>query len=126
MKPKKILVVDNDLASQNFLINVLESENLNVVTLKDDDKALKFALEEKPDIIVVDIGSSTLNGLRLIAKIRHNLATRYIPIIALSGTEAGDVDVQGLEAGADQYLSKPVNSRKLLAVLNRLFSRTSD
>ena len=124
VKPKKVLVVDDDMVSLNFLVNILKSESFNVVVIEDTDKALKFALEEKPEVVVVDIGSAVINGLGLIAKIRHNLATRYIPIIALSGKEGSDVDVQGLEAGADHCLSKPVNSRKLLAVLHRLFSRT--
>ena len=124
VKAKKILVVDDDKVSLNFVTNVLESESINVVTLEDNDKALKFVLEEKPEVVIVSLGSAAIDGLGLIAKIRQNLATRYIPLIALAEKEGGDVEVQGLEAGADHCLSKPVNSRRLLAVLNRLFSRT--
>jgi type IV pilus assembly protein PilB len=123
VKPRKIIVASDDAMNVNFLVNVLDSENFNVVRMDDGTAAVKVSLEEKPDVIVVDIASSKINGLSLIAKIRNSLATRYIPIIALSGKGDGEGDLQGLEAGADHCLTKPVDSRRLLAVLNRLFSR---
>lgn len=124
VKPKRVLIVDDDAVNTNFLINILASENYAVKKLEKGDIAFKFCVEEKPDIVVADISSSRINGLSLIRKVRNNLSTRYIPIIALAARVEGDDDLQGLEAGADHCLSKPVDSRRLVAVLNRLFSRS--
>jgi len=82
-------------------------------------------LQEKPDLVVTDFLMPKMDGLTLIRKLKSQLSTRYIPIIMLTAKGEVDSEAEGIDAGADDYLTKPVNPKRLLTRINRLIKRPS-
>jgi len=124
-RPSRVLVADDNEMMIKVLSNILESEGYVVSSAGDGLEAYKLAIQEKPDIIVTDFIMPVMDGVALIKKLRSQLATRYIPIIMLTAKDEEDSEVEGINAGADDYLTKPVNAKKLLARVNRLLKKPS-
>ncbi|MEW6672772.1 MAG: type II/IV secretion system protein [Thermodesulfobacteriota bacterium] len=120
VKPKKILVADDNQIIIKLLVNILESENYHVVSTDNGLDALKMAHQEKPDLIITDYLMPQLNGMELIKKIKSQLSTRVIPIIMLTAKDEVDAEVAVIDAGADDYLTKPLNAKRILARVARL------
>ncbi|RJR26237.1 MAG: response regulator [Desulfobacteraceae bacterium] len=125
VKPVKILVADDSELVLRLISNVLESEGYLVMTARDGEEALKVATQEKPDLIVTDVMMPIMDGISLTKKLKANLTTRYIPVIILTAREEVESEVAGIEAGADDYLTKPVNPKRLVARIRRLLNRPS-
>jgi type IV pilus assembly protein PilB len=124
VRSQKILVADDNEIILKILTNILESENYHIITAQDGLEALKLALKEKPDLIVTDYLMPKMDGMILIKKLKSQLATRYIPIIMLTSKDQEDTEVEVIDAGADDYLVKPVNQKRFLARINRLLNRS--
>ncbi|MBN1103355.1 MAG: Flp pilus assembly complex ATPase component TadA [Deltaproteobacteria bacterium] len=124
-RPKKLLVADDSEIIRKILRNCLEAEGFLVLTAEDGVDALKLALTERPDLLVTDLLMPRMDGMALIRKLRSQLATRYIPIIMLTAKDEVDSEVKGMEAGADDYLTKPVDPKRLLARVQRLLDRSA-
>ena len=124
-RPKKILVADDSEMILKILRNVLEAENFLVLTAENGLEALRLILKEKPDLVVTDCLMPEMDGLALVRKLRSQLSTRYIPIIMLTAKDEVDSEVKGIEAGADDYLTKPVDPKRLLARIQRLLTRSA-
>jgi type IV pilus assembly protein PilB len=123
VRARKILLVDDNEIVLKILSNILESEGYLISASRNGLEALKLALQEKPDLIITDFLMPVMDGMALIRKLKSQLATRYIPIIMLTAKEDEDSEVEGIDAGADDYLTKPVNSKKLLVRVGRLLKR---
>ncbi len=120
---KKILIVEDDLALLETLKTFLEIENFEVLTADDGDKGFQLALQEKADLIVLDINLPTINGYEVCRKIR----TKGImtPIIMLSGEKREELDkALGLDIGADDFLLKPFGTKEFLARINAVLRRS--
>ena len=119
----RILVVEDDLQLQSNLKASL-IENRYVVDVADDGEDGLFQATEIPyDAAVIDVGLPKLDGIRLIEKIREH-GIRF-PIIILTARDHWQDKVQGLNAGADDYLTKPFQTPELLARLNALIRRSA-
>jgi DNA-binding response OmpR family regulator len=123
VSPKKLLVADDNEVTLKILSNVLASESYLVLTAKNGLEALKLALQEKPDLILTDYLMPQMDGITLIKKLKSQLTTRYIPVIILSAKAEVDAEVKGIDAGADDYLTKPVNPKRLLTRISSLLRR---
>ena len=123
VRPQKILVADDNEIMVKILRNILESENYHVITAEDGLEALRLALQERPDLVVTDLLMPKMDGITLIKKLKSQLITRYIPIMMLTAKDEVDSEVRGIDAGADDYLTKPVNPKRLLARVSRLLKR---
>jgi len=121
--PKKVLVVDDNEVILKILRHLFESENYLVITAENGLEALKLTSQEKPDLIVTDYLMPEMDGLTLIKKLKSQLATRYIPIIMLTAKDDIDLEVKGIDAGADDYITKPVTPKRLLVRAQRLINR---
>jgi type IV pilus assembly protein PilB len=126
VRPRKILAADDNQIILKILRNLLESENYLVLTAENGLEALKLAIKERPDLVITDFLMPGMDGLALIKNLRSQLSTRYIPIIMLTAKNEVDAEVKGMDAGADDYLTKPINSKRLLARINRLLSKPVD
>jgi type IV pilus assembly protein PilB len=124
IKPKKILVADDNQIIVKLVRHILESDGHLVICAEDGVKALRLAMQEKPDLIVTDYLMPKLNGIELTKKLKGQLSSRYIPIIMLTAKEDTDFQNKGIKAGADDYMTKPLNTREFLAKANRLMSRS--
>ncbi len=126
VRPLKVLVVDDSDIVLKVIGNVLESHDFLVETAEDGEAALRRALREKPDLVITDLMMPKMNGLELVEKLRAHMVTRYTPIIMLTAKDEVNTEVQGIAAGADDYLAKPINPRRLLARVNRLLARQGE
>jgi type IV pilus assembly protein PilB len=124
IRPKTILLADDSEIVIKVLVNILESENYRILTAADGREALETARRERPDLIITDLAMPRMNGIELVTQLRARLATRYIPIIMLTARQEMDAEVEGIAAGADDYLTKPVNPRRLLARVGRFLKRS--
>jgi len=124
IRPKRILIVDDSEIVIKVLSNILESEKYSVITAADGLEALEKAQRERPDLIISDLVMPRMNGMELVKALKSQLSTRYIPIIMLTVRKEVDTEVEGMEAGADDYLTKPVNPKRLLARVARFLKRS--
>ena len=123
-QPRRALVVDDSEIVVKVVKNILESDNFVVETAADGLSAFKQAIQGVPDLIVTDYLMPNMDGLGLIGKLREHSKTRYIPIIMLTAKDEVDAEARGIQAGADDYITKPVNPVLLLARANRLLQRS--
>jgi DNA-binding response OmpR family regulator len=117
----RILIIEDEAPMRTALKDVLEAEGYRALTASDGENGLKRALEEKPDLILLDIMMPKLDGYEVCAELRR-LA---IPVPVLMLTAKGQVEdrVTGLDAGADDYLVKPFSTEELLARVRALLRR---
>ena len=115
----RVLLVDDDREVAEYVRRELEEESFNVVVAHDGSSGLRLAETSAFDIIVLDVMMPFLNGLQMTRSLRRqNILT---PILLLTGRDAPEEIVRGLDAGADDYLTKPFSFDVLLA---RIRART--
>lgn len=123
---KKVLVVDDEKDIVDILKYNLESENeFEVYTAKDGKEALELTEHVTPDLILLDIMMPEVNGFEVCKQLKINPDTSKIPIIFLTAKENEIDEILGLEIGADDYISKPISPRKVLARIKSVIRRTS-
>jgi type IV pilus assembly protein PilB len=123
VQPKKILVAEDNEVTLKLIGNYLEAENYLITKARTGLEALKLAFQQKPDLIITDLMMPELDGIGLIKKLKSQLVTRYIPIIMLTVNSDLDSEITAINAGADDYITKPVNAKRLLARVGRLIQR---
>jgi DNA-binding response OmpR family regulator len=115
-----VLVVDDDPVILKLLEVNFEMEGFTVLTAKDGEEGIQVAQSEKPDLIVSDIMMPKKSGLELVTELKSDPGTSDIPIILLSA-KAQNADVRsGMDAGADDYVTKPFEPLDLVDRVNRL------
>jgi two-component system KDP operon response regulator KdpE len=120
---RTVLIADDDPRLRNLLTWTLEQGQYNVVAAEDGLRALEMAREINPDLYLLDVGMPGLNGIEVCRQLR---ALQVIePILMLTGFGSEEDKVAGLEAGADDYQTKPFASKELLARVNALLRRST-
>ena len=109
---KTILIVDDEQPIIDMLVYNLEKEGYNTLEAADGEKAVDIALNNTPDLILLDIMIPKMDGLSVCKRIRHTL---NVPIIMLSAKGEEIDKILGLELGADDYITKPFSIRELMA-----------
>lgn len=110
-----VLIVEDDLANRALLERLLEREGYRTKAVGDGEAALLAVAEHSPDLVLLDIGLPHLDGYEVTRRLRANIRTVAVPIILLTGRSTLDDVVEGLDAGADDFLSKPFRQPELLA-----------
>ncbi len=123
MAGKRVLVVDDDRVIQQLLEVNLELEGYQVAgTASDGQQAMKMARDLSPDLILLDIMMPKMDGLEVCRQLKADPKLSKIPVVLLSA-RAQDMDIrEGLEIGADAYLTKPFDPVELLDVVGRLIA----
>lgn len=124
MKNASILIVEDEQRLADTLHFGLDENNYDVQTTYHPDTAFKYFLAQPFDLIILDINLPGINGLDLCRKIRS--VNQQVPILLLTALSNIDDKVQGYEAGADDYLSKPFEFRELIMKIRVLLRRTTD
>jgi len=115
-----VLVVDDDPVILKLLEVNFEMEGFTVLVARDGQEGIDVATRDQPDLVVSDIMMPKKSGLELVIALKGDASTRDIPIILLSA-KAQNADVRsGLEAGADDYVTKPFEPLDLVDRVNRL------
>ncbi len=112
---KTILVVDDEPNIVDLLVFNLEKEGYNTIVANDGITAVDMALKEKPDLILLDVMIPKLDGISVCKKIRYALNISNIPILMISAKDTETDKIVGLEMGADDYITKPFQTRELMA-----------
>ncbi len=116
----RILVVEDHPETQLALSIRLRSAGHEVVTADDGDTGLRLARQLKPDLIVLDVMLPKLDGFHVCRLLKYDDRYADIPVIMLTGKATPKDRDLGLSVGADVYLTKPIDHRKLLAVIDGL------
>ena len=119
----RVLVIEDELDLQADICQRLEAEAYSVDTSGDGDEGLFFATEYPLDAAIIDIGLPGMSGIEIIQRLRERGST--LPILILTARSRWQEKVEGLEAGADDYLVKPFQMEELLARLKALLRRAS-
>ncbi len=109
---KTILIVDDEKTIVEMLVYNLQKEGYNTLEANDGEEAVRIALEQKPNLVLLDIMLPKIDGLTVCKRIRQTL---NIPILMISAKDEEIDKILGLELGADDYITKPFSVRELVA-----------
>jgi signal transduction histidine kinase len=109
------VVLADDNADMREYVERLLSPQFNVITARDGQDALEKMLAHRPDLLLTDVMMPRLDGFSLLKLIRETPEIQHVPVILLSARAGEEAKIEGLEAGADDYLVKPFGARELLA-----------
>ena len=111
----RVLVVDDILPNVKLLEAKLSTEYYEVLTATSGAEALKKVATENPDIVLLDVMMPGMDGFEVCSIIKRNPETAHIPVVMVTALTDAQDKVRGLEAGADDFLSKPINDTALMA-----------
>jgi CheY-like chemotaxis protein len=117
--PKILLVEDNDL-NRDMLSRRLARKGYDVLIAEDGAKAVAAAVAEKPDLVLMDMSLPVLDGWEATRRLKAAPGTRSIPVIALTAHAMSTDKQKAIEAGCDDYDTKPINLPRLLEKIERL------
>jgi signal transduction histidine kinase/class 3 adenylate cyclase/CheY-like chemotaxis protein len=117
-----ILVVDDNPDLRSYVSGILRQQGYSVVTARNGGEGFKVAQEKNPYLIVTDLMMPQVSGLDMIRMIRQDAKLKGTPIVLLTAKADENTHLEGMEQGADAYLSKPFNDRMLLAEVRNLLS----
>jgi CheY-like chemotaxis protein len=121
---EKILIVDDDLDTLRLVGLMLQKIGYQISAASNGEQGLAKALEERPDLILLDVMMPDLDGDEVTRRLRKNPATVSIPILMFTAKTQLDDKVVGFEVGADDYLTKPTHPTELQAHIKALLSRS--
>jgi putative two-component system response regulator len=112
---EKILIVDDESAARSALNTLLRREGYEVRDVNDGPSALLECAKFRPDLILLDILMPGMNGFEVCRRIKTTPETRLTPVVLITGLSATEDRIEGINAGADDFLSKPIDFNELLA-----------
>ncbi len=119
--PKILLVEDNEM-NRDMLSRRLERKGYSVVMATDGQSGVEMALSEMPDLILMDMSLPVLDGWEATRRLKGDASTRHVPVVALTAHAMSSDRDKALEAGCDDYETKPVELPRLLAKIEALLS----
>jgi two-component system phosphate regulon response regulator PhoB len=125
MTERTVLIVDDEFAIRDMLRMALEIAEFRCIEAENIQQAFTLVVDERPDIMLLDWMLPGGSGLELLRRMKRDDNTRDIPIIMITAKTAEDNVIQGLDAGADDYIVKPFAPRELIARLKALLRRSS-
>lgn len=120
---QQILIIDDDFDTLKLVGIMLERKGFEILAATTGAKGLETAKNELPDLILLDVMIPDLDGYEIARTLRSNPETESIPIIMFTAKSQVDDKVEGLEAGADAYITKPARPRELFAQVNSILKR---
>jgi signal transduction histidine kinase/DNA-binding response OmpR family regulator len=115
---KTVLLADDNADMRGYVCRLLETQGYTVVPVGNGEAALSAARDAPPDLVLTDVMMPGLDGFGLLRAIRTDPALASVPVIVLSARAGEEAKLEGLQAGADDYLIKPFGARELLARVN--------
>ena len=118
----KILIVEDNEMNRDMLSRRLERKGFQIVMAEDGQKGVDMAKSENPDLILMDLGLPVIDGWEATNQIKNDDKTKNIPIIVLTAHAMSGDREKALEAGADEYDTKPVEFKRLLGKIKSFIS----
>lgn len=119
---QRILVVDDNADLRAYISGILRQQGYQVLMARNGAEGFQMAFAQRPHLIVTDLMMPKVTGLEMIQMIRNDESLNGTPIVLLTAKADEDTQLEGMERGADAYLSKPFNDRMLLAEVRNLLS----
>ena len=113
--PDKILIADDEIVNRKLLANILKKENCELIEAGDGDEAIELALQELPDLVLLDIMMPGKDGYEVCHELKRDSRSADIPIIFFSARGETEDKIKGLELGGVDYVTKPFDKREVLA-----------
>src|SRR5947209_5828754 len=113
--PPRILIVDDNEMNRDILVTRLATQGYELLQAADGEEALAAAVEHLPDLILLDVMMPKLDGMEVCRRLKADASMPFMPIILVTAKAASTDVVAGLEAGADEYLTKPIDQMALVA-----------
>jgi two-component system phosphate regulon response regulator PhoB len=123
MTGRKILIVDDESTIRDMLRVALEMADYHCIEASNAQEAHSLIVDEKPDLILLDWMLPGTSGIELARRLKRDEVTANVPIIMLTAKGEEDNKIQGLEVGADDYITKPFSPRELVARLKAVLRR---
>jgi CheY-like chemotaxis protein len=125
MRNTALFLVVEDFEDSRFMMRqLLEMAGHTVVEATDGEQAVRVALEEKPAIILMDLSLPKLDGLAATREIRRHKGFRHVPILAISAHDGDESRAAALEAGCDEYMTKPIDFDELTSLVHRYLAKS--
>ena len=125
MSAKKVLVVDDEASIREMLRLALEISDFECLEAADIHEAYRLITDESPDMVLLDWMLPGGSGIELLRRLKKEEATQALPVIMLTAKIHEDNVVQGLEVGADDYITKPFAPKELIARMKAILRRSS-
>lgn len=125
MSDRTVLIVDDEFAIRDMLRMALEIAEFNCLEAENIQSAYQVIVDERPDIVLLDWMLPGGSGLELLRRLKRNDATKDLPVIMLTAKTTEDNVIQGLDVGADDYITKPFAPRELIARIKALLRRST-
>lgn len=122
---KTVLIVDDEAAIREMIAVALQMAGYRCLEASNAQSAHAIVVDHQPDIILLDWMMPDVSGIELARRLKRETAYADIPIIMLTARSEEDNKIQGLEAGADDYITKPFSPRELIARLKAVLRRTA-
>jgi len=113
--PPRILVVDDNEMNRDILVTRLEAHGYQTLQAADGEEALRGVAQHRPDVVLLDVMMPNLDGLEACRRLKSDRAVAFTPVILVTAKATTQDIVAGLDAGADEYLTKPVDQAALVA-----------
>ncbi|MFN8528943.1 MAG: response regulator [Anaerolineae bacterium] len=120
---RQILVVDDEIGALTLIGIMLERGGFNVLKARDADSALNVLDEYTPDLIILDVMMPGMDGIQLCSVIRQRDTLRKTPILILSARGDAESIIRGIEAGANDYLPKPILHHDLVSKVRSMLGQ---
>jgi two-component system, cell cycle response regulator DivK len=119
----RILVIDDDLMHCDMILRRLSLRGYRVVGAVDGSQGIDVARAERPDLILMDINLPEMDGWETTRRLKSDETTRHIPVVALTAHAMTTDRVKALQAGCDDYATKPIDFERLLEKMEALLCR---
>ncbi|MFT5821267.1 MAG: signal transduction histidine kinase/DNA-binding response OmpR family regulator [Crocinitomix sp.] len=120
---RKLLIIEDNRDLQDFLSQILSERGYEIHNAMDGEQGVEMALEIVPDLVISDVMMPKMDGYQVVQQLKSNFVTEHIPIIILTAKASFDSMIEGLGAGADDYVSKPFKSQELVLRINNQIRR---
>ena len=121
---KKILIIDDDNAILEVLEIILKDKGYNTITLSKSELIYKTLEENNPDLVLLDIWMSGIDGQEIARKLKKEEKTKSIPIVMISANNEGELLAK--RSGADAFISKPFEIEDLLTIIEKTFQKSDE
>ena len=116
----KVLIVDDEPANVAVLSRFLEHERYHVLSAENGPDALDTVSAEEPSLVLLDVMMPAMNGFEVCRRIKSSPTTLFLPVVLVTGLADTESRVKGILAGADDFLSKPVDRQELVTRVKSL------
>lgn len=123
-REKKLFLVVEDFEDSRFMMRrLLEMAGYSVVEASDGEQAVELAVQKRPALILMDLSLPKLDGLAATRQIRRQEGVGKVPIVAVSAHDSPESRTEAMEAGCDEYVTKPIDFDRLDELLKRLLPK---